>query len=54
MALLSRFLWTVAIVCGLFCLAISIAVGRTPVTEQLFAVSAVAGALGFGVDRGRR
>jgi hypothetical protein len=51
---LSRFLWTVAIGCGLVCLSISIGAGRTPLTELLFAVAALAGGLGIGVDRVRR
>lgn len=52
--MISRFLWTVAIGFGLICVLVSLGVGRTPFTEGLFAVAAVAGGLGIGVDRARR
>ncbi len=48
---MSFLLWFVAIGAGLFALFLSMFVGRTPMTEGLFALSLVAGVLGFVVDR---
>lgn len=53
MGVISRFLWTVAILCGLVTLAISVSAGRTPLTEALFAAALVCGVAGILVDRAR-
>jgi hypothetical protein len=54
MGLISRLVWTIAILAGLVAAAVSAVAGRTPLTEQMFAVSLVFGVLGILADRAVR